>query len=514
MLITFGGIWMPILKPKVGEDDKTFMGRCMANKIMVSEYPDIKQRYAICNSQLKKPKPKKSNINVNNVKNKMDENMAKKKSKSVYGFKVVSKAKGKHIIAGYGSYIMIDSDDQLVTIEALKGGLTKFMADKERRNIMISHEGIQIGKVLETYKDYKTLVDDKGLFIVAEIYDDLETSKGTWQGILDGEYNAFSISFEPLEKATHVVDGVWEEVKQINLLEVSVCQNPKNPLSRFIILSKSSNVKEINNGEKMTEEELKSKPKQDPEEEPEGEPAEKPKKPVRMPFGKPTDESEDGEKSPGDNKEDDAGGLVGAIRGELQRLSGLGEEIHAEDLSPLAKLVTNLRTGGQKAYRFPEKAVKSEEDDWHTVVANAIDDIYNRLDVAIPAKAETKSNEAVKKLKAEVVKKSQEAEEAKKDAGEAKKDAEEAKGDAVAAKQTAEEVKTVANQDREIMSELKDSLKNVNETFGKFEERLKNLESQKEVKTKVTTEKLIEDYHPSNVRESPDGVEIIINGEE
>ena len=48
----------------------------------------------------------------------------------------------------------------------------------------------------------------------------------------------------------------------------------------------------------------------------------------------------------------------------------------------------------------------------------------------------------------------------------------------------------------------------------KSKTRRMNRKIRQEVKTKVTTEKLIEDYHPSNVRESPDGVEIIINGEE
>ncbi|GAI82205.1 unnamed protein product, partial [marine sediment metagenome] len=121
---------------------------------------------------------------------------------------------------------------------------------------------------------------------------------------------------------------------------------------------------------------------------------------------------------------------------------------------------------------------------------------------------------------AQVIKKAEEADDAKKDADDAKKDADTAKQDADTAKQdadtakqNAEEAKDVANKDREIMTELKDSLKNVNETFEKFDGRLKNLEEQKDVKTKVTTEKLIEDYHPSNVRESPDGVEIIIEGD-
>ena len=45
---------MPIPKPRKGEKDKDFLKRCMADDVMVREYPDRKQRYAICQSQLKK----------------------------------------------------------------------------------------------------------------------------------------------------------------------------------------------------------------------------------------------------------------------------------------------------------------------------------------------------------------------------------------------------------------------------------------------------------------------------
>jgi len=39
---------MPIPKPKAGEEKQKFIQRCMFNPTMVSEYPDRKQRYAIC----------------------------------------------------------------------------------------------------------------------------------------------------------------------------------------------------------------------------------------------------------------------------------------------------------------------------------------------------------------------------------------------------------------------------------------------------------------------------------
>lgn len=45
---------MPIPKPKPKEKEKEFIKRCMSSKTMNNEYPDEKQRFAICQSQIKK----------------------------------------------------------------------------------------------------------------------------------------------------------------------------------------------------------------------------------------------------------------------------------------------------------------------------------------------------------------------------------------------------------------------------------------------------------------------------
>ena len=54
---------MPIPKPKKGEKQTEFIGRCMGNPIMVKEYKDSKQRSAICYSQWRG----KSNMHINSM---------------------------------------------------------------------------------------------------------------------------------------------------------------------------------------------------------------------------------------------------------------------------------------------------------------------------------------------------------------------------------------------------------------------------------------------------------------
>lgn len=45
---------MPIPFPRKSETSEKFISRCMGDSVMNKDYPDNKQRYAICQSQLRK----------------------------------------------------------------------------------------------------------------------------------------------------------------------------------------------------------------------------------------------------------------------------------------------------------------------------------------------------------------------------------------------------------------------------------------------------------------------------
>ncbi len=53
---------MPLPKPKEGEDKDKFINRCMVDKTMLSEFPDEKQRYAVCLAQFNKKDQKMAEI--------------------------------------------------------------------------------------------------------------------------------------------------------------------------------------------------------------------------------------------------------------------------------------------------------------------------------------------------------------------------------------------------------------------------------------------------------------------
>jgi len=66
-------IEIPIPKPKKGEVDKDFISRCMGDTTMNKEYPDNKQRSAICYGQLRKKEMIKFNYSVPIIESKVEE---------------------------------------------------------------------------------------------------------------------------------------------------------------------------------------------------------------------------------------------------------------------------------------------------------------------------------------------------------------------------------------------------------------------------------------------------------
>jgi HK97 family phage prohead protease len=152
----------------------------------------------------------------------------------------VMKSDGSRIIAGYANVAIVDSEDQFIPVETLKKGIECLLNDPCYSNLMLVHQNIQIGKIIDKYGEHTTHVDDKGLFIVAEIRKDLKIADEIWQAILNNDINGFSIGCEVINSHKKCDDIKCVTIlDEINIFEVSVCTKPVNEESGFIIISKS-----------------------------------------------------------------------------------------------------------------------------------------------------------------------------------------------------------------------------------------------------------------------------------
>ena len=147
------------------------------------------------------------------------------------------------MIGGYASIEIVDKQNDLITLKALNEAVQKFMSKPEYRNVMTNHSNVQVGEVVDSYRDktgrlWKTEVDDVGFFVVIKLRDDIEKAKEVGRGIRKGSLRSFSIGGQALKKSkkSHDELGEYNEISKLELHEVTICEKGINPEARFDIL--------------------------------------------------------------------------------------------------------------------------------------------------------------------------------------------------------------------------------------------------------------------------------------
>lgn len=156
---------------------------------------------------------------------------------------MILKANEDLMIGGYASIEMVDKQNDLITLKALEGAVKKFMENDKFRNVMTNHSNVQVGEVVDSYRDksgrlWKTEVDDVGFFVVIKLRDDIEKAKEINRGIRKGSLRSFSIGGQALQKVKKRNEelGEYNEISKLELHEVTICEKGINPEAKFDIL--------------------------------------------------------------------------------------------------------------------------------------------------------------------------------------------------------------------------------------------------------------------------------------
>lgn len=148
----------------------------------------------------------------------------------------------RFVIAGYASFDAVDRAGDKITLEALKEAFDRMMKVPERRNLMFYHSNIQIGRILPSFKDssgktWRSGVDDSGLFIVAEIFDDVEKAREVRAAMRSGKYLSFSVGGQVLKDRVKCRESkCFREILRLDLHEVSSCMSGVNQAAKAFIL--------------------------------------------------------------------------------------------------------------------------------------------------------------------------------------------------------------------------------------------------------------------------------------
>jgi len=147
------------------------------------------------------------------------------------------------VIGGYASIEVVDKQNDLITLTALQDAVQKYMDVKKYRNVMSNHSNVQVGEVIEQYRDkngslHKTQVDDVGFYVVIKLRDDIEKAKEISRGIRKGTLRSFSIGGQALSKRKTSTKelGEYNEIDKLELHEVTICEKGINPEAKFDIL--------------------------------------------------------------------------------------------------------------------------------------------------------------------------------------------------------------------------------------------------------------------------------------
>ena len=163
-------------------------------------------------------------------------------SKSRHDFRIL-KAQDDLMIGGYASIEIVDKQNDLITLKALNEAVKKYMENPKFRNVMTNHSNVQVGEVVEKYRDsngvlHKTGVDDVGFYVVIKMRDDIEKAKEISRGIRKGTLRSFSIGGQAISKRQRKSEefGEYNEIEKLELHEVTVCEKGINPEAKFDIL--------------------------------------------------------------------------------------------------------------------------------------------------------------------------------------------------------------------------------------------------------------------------------------
>jgi len=147
------------------------------------------------------------------------------------------------IIGGYASIEIVDKQNDLITLSALDDAAKNYMSEKKYRNVMSNHSNVQVGEVIEKYRDtngtlHKTGVDDVGFYVVIKLRDDIEKAKEISRSIRKGTLRSFSIGGQAISKKQRTSDefGEYNEIDRLELHEVTICEKGINPEAKFDIL--------------------------------------------------------------------------------------------------------------------------------------------------------------------------------------------------------------------------------------------------------------------------------------
>jgi len=148
--------------------------------------------------------------------------------------------KENRLVSGFATLDNVDSQGDIVTSDA---SIKAF--SRARGNLREMHQPIAVGKIVDFREDewYDTNENKfyRGIFVTAYVS---KGAEATWEKVLDGTLTGFSIGGNILEQDNEFDTEIGKSVrfiKDYELIELSLVDNPANQLANVFSITKASN---------------------------------------------------------------------------------------------------------------------------------------------------------------------------------------------------------------------------------------------------------------------------------
>jgi len=220
---------MPILKPNAGETERNFMSRCMGDDKMRSEFPDNRQRSAVCMTSFS---GKETSMDM------LEENLENEdvKSNSNYDTQIIpfefkaahsEDEEEKGIFEGYGSIFgNKDLGNDIVEAGAFSKSLRKIKPNQVK--LLWQHKQDQPIGVFESIKE-----DGDGLAVKGRLALGTQQGREAFELMKMGALDGLSIGYKAdPNKQSYDERRRRRMLKEVDLMEISLVTFPMNPKAR------------------------------------------------------------------------------------------------------------------------------------------------------------------------------------------------------------------------------------------------------------------------------------------
>ena len=202
---------MPIPKPRYGESDKSFMSRCMGTASMRKEYPNVRQRAAVCRTKLGSKMFDEDDTNyldtISEIKAYHDDD---------------DEDKGE--FEGYASIFgNKDLGNDVVDMGAFKKSLRR--RGPKGVKLLYQHDTKSPIGVFD-----KIMEDDKGLQVKGRLALGTQKGREVFELMKMGAIDGLSIGYKVDSKGyEYDRGGKRRRLKEVDLMEISAVTFPMNP---------------------------------------------------------------------------------------------------------------------------------------------------------------------------------------------------------------------------------------------------------------------------------------------